>query len=154
ENAYFDSRTHILVASKAQDIRWVDRPVDGPPEGRSVPIPCLEPIRTSQTLSGYARTAPAITASDMIFQKRAEERSIAPTSVLIRRAMTGIIPAITAFIDSHSDMKDRRTASMYDPPSIRRMNSAWKTSSPKAKPATGLLALPEQGQEDAGDEQQ
>lgn len=53
---------------------------------------------------------PTSVASDMTPQKRSELGSIACISRLISTTITGIMPAITAFIDSHSGRKDRATA--------------------------------------------
>jgi hypothetical protein len=51
-------------------------------------------------------------------------------------AMTGAIPAIIMFIDSHSGMNEDRSAGRYRPPIMFFMNRAWKMNSPKANPAT------------------
>ena len=72
------------------------------PSARSVPMPCFNPFFTSHQLTGYASAAPTSEANDMTPQKRKEFGSIARMSFVIRIIITGIIPAITAFIESHS----------------------------------------------------
>ena len=69
-------------------------------------------------------TRPTSVAKDITPQKRRDVGSIARMSRLIRITMTGIIPAITAFIESHSGRNERRPALRYEPPSILRMKSA------------------------------
>ena len=57
-------------------------------------------------------------------QKRGLAGSIALMSHVIKMIIVGIMPAITAFIESHSASAVFRTASRYETPIICFMNSA------------------------------
>ena len=104
------------------------------PNARTVPMPCFKFFATSHILTGYAITIPTSVASDIIPQKRSDVASMLAISRLIRITITGIIPAITAFIESHSGKKDSFRAALYDPPTMPFINKAWKIKSPNAKP--------------------
>lgn len=71
----------------------------------------------------------------MTAQKRGEVGSIAVMSRLIRITIVGTIPAITAFMDSHSGNHVPLTALQYPPPSMSFMKRAWNISRPHRKPA-------------------
>src|SRR6266542_4351728 len=76
-------------------------------------MPCLRPLSTIQTLTGYATIRPTSTAADVAPQKASCVGSIARMSrPIINTTMVGNMPAIMNFIDSD-----------------------WKMNKPNPKPA-------------------
>jgi hypothetical protein len=65
-------------------------------------MPCWRCLATRQTFTGYATTSPTKTASDSTIQKRTESMSVVPAISVRRITITGIMPAITQFMDGHS----------------------------------------------------
>lgn len=63
-----------------------------------------------QKLIGSARSAPAIVPIDITPQKHGEVGSMARSSKDIKMTITGIIPAITAFIEIHVTSQLLRSA--------------------------------------------
>ena len=57
-------------------------------------------------------TNTAMVASDITPQNRREPDSIALVGRVIKMIITGIMPAMTAFIDIHSGTTDKRGANM------------------------------------------
>ena len=55
---------------------------------------------------------------------------------IIRKLITGAMPAIMKFMLMNSGMKLLSTFSRYVPPIIDFMNSDWKMNNPQAKPVT------------------
>src|SRR6266498_2182314 len=88
-------------------------------------MPCLRPLSTIQTLTGYATIRPTSTAAAIARMSRP----------IINTTMVGNMPAIMKFIDSHSGTMECRTAARYEPPIMSFMNSDWKMNKPNPKPA-------------------
>ena len=77
---------------------------------------------------------PAITPSDITPQNKSSVGSIARMSrPIIRKLMTGAMPAIMKFMLMNSGTKLFWTFSKYVPPIMDFMNSDWKMKSPKCK---------------------
>ncbi len=76
-----------------------------------------------------------MTPSDITPQNSNSPGSIARMSrPIIRKLMTGAMPAIMQFMLMSSGTKLRRTFSRYVPPIIDFMKSDWKMKSPNPKP--------------------
>ena len=70
-------------------------------------MPCFRCFATSHTLTGYATMSPTRTANDSTIQNRTEPMSVVPAKSVRKMTITGIMPAMTQFIDSHSALGRR-----------------------------------------------
>src|SRR5215470_17018114 len=77
---------------------------------------------------------PTSSPIDITNQKRGLAGSAANGMRDFSAITVGTIPAISRFIDSSSAMNVLRSERRYEPPTMSRMNSAWKIVQPKAKP--------------------